>query len=1060
MTLRLYTLVLCTAVGLSSLNAHAQGQRPAPPAAAPAAAADPFPGLKFRNIGPATMGGRVDDLAVLESNPAVFYVGTATGGLWKTTNNGTTWEVLFDDLDDTVSIGDIAINPGDANTVWVGSGENNNRQSGSWGNGVYKSIDGGKTFKHMGLGTSKHIARIIVDPIDHDVVYVAALGSLWGRGGERGVYKTTDGGLTWTRVLFVDDDTGATELVMDPANNKVIYAATYQRRRATWGFNGGGLGSAMWKSSDAGRTWTKLTSGVPTGPLGRIGMDVYRANPNIVYARIEHAKESGTYRSDDAGQTWRKMSDVNPRPMYFSQIRIDPKSDARIYVLGVDLHISDDGGKTFYLQESMHDDHHAMWINPNNPNHIIEGTDGGLGISYDRAKTFEGVYNMDLGQFYHVTYDMETPYNVYGGLQDNYSWGGPSAVRSRQGITNDDWFSVQGGDGFDVQVDPKDPRTIYAESQDGNIVRIDRVTNERKSIRPVPAKGEAPYRWNWNTPILISPHDNNTIYVGGNKVFKSADRGNAWTAISGDLSEATDRETLALMGLKAAEFEIAKHDGVQSYGNIVSLVESPKQAGVIYAGTDDGKVHMTRDGGKSWTDITGRFPNVPKNAYVSRLVPSAHEVNVVYASFDNHRADDMNTYVYASVDGGNNFRSIGEGIPKGHTVASMTEDPKNPNVLYSGTEFGLFVSPNRGGTWTRFKGNVPTVPIHEIVFHPRDNDMILATHGRSIWILDDATPLQQYPEAIKSDAFLFDMRPAMQFNQANDRGFITDKPFFGKNPTYGAPISFYLAKGQTNVALRIRDAAGTQVREITGNDLRDARGAGVNRVYWDLRHQPLAPLAGQQAGGGGGGFGGGANNGPNVMPGEYRVTLVVDGKDVATKSIRVNGDRDVTMTDAERKTWHDTALTLHEMQRVGNAVAEAVTTLATQLSAAEALMKSAANPPAAAKGAISDANTKLADLRRRLGLNQQGGGGGGGFGGQQSNVRGQLGQTKGQIMGSTSMPTAHQMRSSVELREDLAKVIADTNDLIAAIPAIYDALGASGAKPTALKPVGPVPPAR
>ncbi|MBY0494704.1 MAG: glycosyl hydrolase [Cyanobacteria bacterium] len=1069
MRLRLYTLVLCTALVLSGSsgrlradNDRASASQARPAAATPAAApaADPFPGLKFRNIGPATMGGRIDDLAVLESNPAVFYVGTATGGLWKTMNNGTTWEVLFDDLDDTVSIGDVAINPNDANTVWVGSGENNNRQSGSWGNGVYKSIDGGKTFKHMGLATSKHIARIIVDPIDHDVVYVAALGSLWGGGGERGVYKTTDGGLTWTRILFVNDDTGATELVMDPSNNKVIYAATYQRRRATWGFNGGGPGSAMWKSSDAGRTWTKLTGGVPTGPLGRIGMDVYRASPNIIYARIEHAKESGTYRSDDAGLNWRKMSDTNPRPMYFSQIRIDPNNDSRLYVLGVDLSISDDGGKTFFLQESLHDDHHAMWINPANSNHVISGTDGGIGISYDKAKTYEAIYNMDLGQFYHVTYDMETPYNVCGGLQDNYTWCGPSAVRSRTGISNDQWFQIQGGDGFEAQIDPKDSRTIYAESQDGNIVRIDRVSNERKAIRPLPARGEAPYRWNWNTPILISPHDSNTIYVGANKVFKSTNRGHSWTAISGELTENTNRETLSLMGVKAEEFEIAKHDGVQSYGNIVQLVESPKTAGVLYAGTDDGKVHMTRDGGKTWTDITTRFPNVPKNSYVSRLVPSAHEVNVVYASFDNHRADDMNTYVYASVDGGNNFRSIGEGIPKGHAVMSMAEDPKNPNVLYSGSEFGLFVSPNRGGTWTRIKSNVPTVPIHEIVFHPRDNDMILATHGRSIWILDDLTPLQQYPEAIKSDAFLFDMRPAAYYNQANDRGFIADKPFFGRNPTYGAPISFYLAKNQTNVALRIRDAAGAQVREITGNDMRESRGAGVNRVYWDLRHQPLPAVAGQQGGGGGGGgFGGGGNNGPNVLPGDYRVTLVVDGKDVATKTLRVNGDKDMPMTDADRRAWHDTALNLHEMQRVGNAAAEAVTTLAAQLTAAETLMKSAANPPSSAKTAITDASTKLADLRRRLGLNQQGGGGGGGggFGGQQANVRGQLGQTKGSIMGSTSLPTEQQVRAAGELREDLMKVIADTNELIAAIPAIYDALGASGAKPAALKPVGPIP---
>jgi hypothetical protein len=562
----------------------------------------------------------------------------------------------------------------------------------------------------------------------------------------------------------------------------------------------------------------------------------------------------------------------------------------------------------------------------------------------------------------------------------------------------------------------------------------------------------------------MSPHNPEVIYVGANRVFRSPDRGQTWTVISPDLTSATNRDELPLMGVTGKETTIARNDGVQSYGNIVQLVESPKTAGVLYAGTDDGKVHMTRDGGKTWTDITTKFPGVPKNAYVSRITASAHDVNVVYATFDNHRADDYGTFIYASVDGGNNFRSIGEGIPKGHTITAMAEDPTNPAVLYSGSEFGLFVSPDRGGRWTRIKSNLPTVPIHEIVIHPRDNDMIVATHGRSIWILDDIKPLQQYADAIKGDAFLFDSRGGMQFNPANDRGFLGDKPFFGQNPTYGAAISYYLSKPQTNVALRIRDAAGTQVREITGNDLRDARGAGVNRVYWDLRHQPLAPLAGQQGGGGGGGgggFGGGGNNGPNVMPGDYRVTLVVDGKDVGTKTIRVTGDKDMTMTDAERKTWHDTSLGLHELQRVANSAAEAVNTLATQLTAAEALLKSAANAPAAAKTAITDANTKLTDLRRRLGLGQQGGGGGGGgFGGQQGNVRGQLGQVKGQLMGSTSMPTAQQIRQAAELREDLAKVIADTNELIAAVPAIYDALGASGVKPTALKPVGPMPAAR
>ncbi|MGH9384050.1 MAG: glycosyl hydrolase [Vicinamibacterales bacterium] len=1035
------------------------GQAPARPA--PAASVNPpdvFAGLTFRNIGPATMGGRVDDLAVLESNPAVFYVGTATGGLWKTTNNGTTWEVLFDDLDDAVSIGDIAIAPNDANLVWVGSGENNNRQSSSWGNGIYKSTDGGKTFKHMGLTTSKVIARVIVDPVDHDVVYVAALGSVWGGGGERGVYKTVDGGNTWQRVLHVNDDTGATELVMDPSNNKVLYAATYQRRRATWGFNGGGLGSGIHKSSDAGRTWTKLTNGIPPGALGRIGMDVYRANPNVVYARIEHATESGTYRSDDAGLSWRKMSNVNPRPMYFSQIRIDPASDARIYVLGVQLHISDDGGKTFIDNGTMHSDHHAMWINPANPNHIIDGNDGGIGVSYDKGKTWEGIYNMDLGQFYHVTYDMKTPYNVYGGLQDNYTWGGPSAVRSRLGIVNDDWSSIQGGDGFEAQVDPKDPRTIYAESQDGNIVRVDRVTNERKAIRPVAARGEPPLRWNWNTPILISSHDSNSVYVGANKVFKSTDRGQNWTAISPDLTGNADRDTLLLMGVTGKETTIARNDGVQSYGNIVQLVESPKQAGVLYAGTDDGVVHMTRDGGKSWSNITSRFPNLPKNAYVSRLSASAHEVNVVYASFDNHRNDDYGTYVYASVDGGNNFRSIGEGIPKGHTVSAMTEDPRNASVLYSGTEFGVFVSPDRGGRWMRLRSNLPTVPIHEIVFHPRDNDMIVGTHGRSIWILDDATPIQQINEAMKADAYLFDIRGAMQFNQANDRGFVTDKPFFGKNPTYGAAISYYLAKESTNVSLRIRDASGTQVREISGNDLRTARRAGVNRVNWDMRHQPLPSQPGQQGGGGGGGgggFGGGGINGPNVLPGEYRVTLVVDGKEVATKPVRVSGDVEIPMTDADRRTLHDTALALHELQRTANAAAESVTALGAQTESAEAMIK-AAGAPSAGTTAIADINRRLADLRRRLGVGAAaggfgGGGGGGGFGGQQQNVRAQIGQVKGQIMGSTSLPTAQQVRTAGELREDMLKLIQETNDLIASVPAMYDTLGAAGLKPTLLK---------
>jgi photosystem II stability/assembly factor-like uncharacterized protein len=1029
----------------------ADGQSPAARPAGSPAAPDPLDGLSFRNIGPAVMGGRIDDLAVLESNPAVFYVGSATGGLWRTTNNGTTWEVLFDDLDDVVSIGDIAIPLNDANTIWVGSGENNNRQSGSWGNGVYKSTDAGRTWKLMGLAGSRHIARVIVDPVDHDVVYVAALGSLWGPGKERGIFKTTDGGLTWSNVLFVNEDTGATELVMDPTNNKVLYAATYQRRRATWGFNGGGPGSAIHKSSDAGRTWTKLIDGIPTGPVGRIGLDVYRANPNILYARIEHEKESGVYRSDNAGLSWRKVSNVNPRPMYFSQIRIDPTNDLRVYVLGVELHISDDGGKNFIANGAMHSDHHAMWINPANPNHIIDGNDGGVGISYDKGATWEAFTNMDLGQFYHVTYDMQTPYHVCGGLQDNYTWCGPSAVRSRSGIGNDDWRQIQGGDGFEAQMDPRDGRTVYAESQDGNIVRVDRLTGERKSIRPVAARGEPPLRWNWNTPIVLSAHNPDTVYVGANKVFRSTDRGQNWTAISPDLTQSADRETLSLMGVTAKEFTLAKHDGVQSYGNLVQLVESPRQAGVLYAGADDGSVYMTRDDGKNWTNITNKFPGLPKDAYVSRLAASAHEVATVYATFDNHRNDDYGTFVYASVDGGNTFRSIGEGIPKGHAITALAEDPKNANIIYTGSEFGLFVSLDRGGRWQRMRSGLPTVPIHEIVFHPRDNDMIVATHGRSIWILDDATPIRQLSEAQKSAAHLFDLRPTMQFNPSNDRGFLANKGFWGKNPTYGAPISYYLATAAESVTIRIRDVQGTVVRELTGDLTKDARAAGVNRVYWDLRYEPLPTPPGQQGQGGGGGFGAAALLGPNVLPGEYRITLVVEGKEVATKPLRVSGDAAMPMSDADRKTWHDTTFTLHELQKAANDAADAVTTLETQLTTAESLLKTAGSAPGGGKQAIEEAGKRLAGLRPQLGVGQTGGGGFGG--GQNPNVRARIGQLKAQMMGSTSAPTAMQLRSATEAREDLAKVVQEVNDLTTAVPQIYEKLGAAGLKPAALNAV-------
>ena len=661
-----------TLLGLVSLVPALSAQ--APSAVTPVFTAD-SPGagaldrLAFRQIGPGAPSGRIDDLAVLESDPSTFYVATATGGVHKTVNNGTTFTPVFDH-EGSSSVGDMAIAPTDANLVWVGTGENNNRQSSSWGDGIYKSTDGGRSWKNMGLHASKQIARVIVDPVDFNVVHVAALGDLWATGGERGVYKTSDGGLNWKRTLHVDDETGATELVMDPANNKVLYAATYQRRRAQWGMNGGGAGSGIWKSMDAGETWTKIENGIPAGPKGRIGMDIYRANPNVLYARVEHPTESGVYRTDDAGATWRKLSTVNPRPMYFSQIRVDPQTDSRIYVLGVQLHVSEDGGRTFRDDGAsrIHVDHHAMWINPANPRHIILGNDGGVAVSYDRSATWIFLPNLVLAQAYHVAYDMQSPYHVCAGLQDNNTWCGPSAVRTNSGIANDDWYVIQGGDGFQPLMDPTDPRTVYAESQDGRMSRVDRTTNERTVVRPEPLEareGEpSQFRYNWDTAMQLSPHDPSTIYVGAHMLMKSTDKGRSYAPVSGDLSTNTNRETLSIMSVSDKEIRVARNDGVTTWGTIVTLEESARRAGVIWTGTDDGVVSVTRDAGKTWSNLTANFSGVPKWTYVADVVPSQHADGTAYIAFDGHRGGDYGTYAFMTTDFGATTRSIAGNLPK------------------------------------------------------------------------------------------------------------------------------------------------------------------------------------------------------------------------------------------------------------------------------------------------------------------------------------------------------------------------------------------------------------
>jgi photosystem II stability/assembly factor-like uncharacterized protein len=1061
--------IALTALTLTLATAALVAQAPPPQTpvfTAQSAGSGPFDRLHFRPIGPATPSGRVDELAVLEGDPTTFYVGMATAGVYKTTNAGTTFTTVFDN-ESSSSFGTTTTPPTDANLVWVGTGEANNRQSSSWGDGVYKSTDGGRSWKNMGLRDSKAVARIIVDPVDFDVVYVASPGNLWGAGGERGVYKTADGGATWSRVLHVDDDTGATDLVMDPQNHKTLYAATYQRRRAQWGMNGGGPGSSIWKSTDAGQTWAKIESGLPAGPKGRIGLAVYRANPNVLYATVEHPAESGVYRTDNAGGSWRKMSDTNPRPMYFSQIRIDPLSDSRIYVLGVSLHVSDDGGRTFRADgaERIHVDHHAMWINPKDPRHIIIGNDGGVSISHDRSQTWVWLPHLLGAQAYHVEFDMQTPYHVCAGLQDNNTWCGPSAVRTNSGIHNDNWYVISGGDGFQPLMDPTDARIVYAESQDGRMSRTDRLTNERTTVRPEPAEAKpgetaTTYRFNWDTAMQLSPFDPATIYIGANLVLKSSDRGRSYQPISPDLTTNTDREALAIMGVVGKDVRIAKNDGVGSFGNIVTLEESAARQGVVWVGSDDGVVSVTQDAGKTWTNVTSKIPGVPKWTYVSDVLPSRAQPGTAYVSFDGHRGGDFNTYVFATGDYGATWRSIAGNLPKGEVARGLAEDRRHPDILYLGTETGLWVSLNRGGQWTRIKANLPTMPIYEIKQHPRDNDLILASHARGIWILDDVTPIQEWAKSEDADAFLFSPEPATTMNQANDqmKGFEGDRLFLGQNPAPGATLAYRLRADAKDVTITIKDASGSTVRELAGEAMRDRNKAGLNIVKWDLRVQPLRPLppppgapAGAAAGGGGGGFGGGGNNGPYVLPGTYRATLNVNGRDAQTVDVAVKGDPLIQITDADRRIWHDTARDLHQLQEKANEVAEMVQNVFAQVQLIQQQTRSA-NLSAGAKQQLDGIVKEFEAVRRRLGLGQQGGGGG--FGGSNENLRGRFGQLKGQVMASTALPTNTQMMQIREARAALPGLIDQANAVVAKVPALVKDLVGTGALFPPIKPVG------
>ncbi|HVL67325.1 MAG TPA: hypothetical protein VM364_08685 [Vicinamibacterales bacterium] len=1096
-------LALAAMLAAASLPGRAQQ-----PAAAPG---NPFDALYFRSIGPATMSGRIADLAVYEANPALFYVATAHGGVWKTVNNGTTWEAQFQDMGH-MSTGAIAVSQSNPDLVWLGTGEASNRQSKSWGDGVYKSTDGGRTWTNMGLKTSRHINRIVIDPRHNDTVFVAATGSVWGPGGERGVFKTTDGGRTWKQVLKVDDDTGANEVVMDPTNSQVLYATMYQRRRTACCFNGGGPGSGIFKSTDGGETWTKLKGGVLDGPLGRIAVDVYRKRPNILYALIEGPAQpggrggaaaggmaagrggqqqldpsipTGMYRSDDAGATWRKVNNANPRPMYFSQINIDPNDPDVVYTGGVGLHQTLDGGKTIAtdIAASTHDDVHAIWINPSNSSHVLIGNDGGLAISYDRGKNWKFVPNLPLGLFYHVSVDNAVPFNICGGLQDNYNWCGPSAVRSSAGIGNHEWNTLLGGDGFVVLQDPTDYRIVFTESQDGNLTRVDRVTFETMSIRPTPPPGEPAYRWHWDTPLMFSPHDHKVLYTAANKVFRSADRGLSWTVISDDLTSGQNRDEIETMGVKNSEIRFSRNDGIANWPAITSLAESPKRAGLLYAGTDDGNVSVTRDGGKTWTRISDRFQGLPKGIFVSELVPSRFDEGTVYATFDGHRQNDFETWIYVSNDFGQTWRSL-NGNLSGQVARTLLEDLKNPDVLYLGTETGILVTLDRGASWMRMKGNMPTVRVDEMVIHPRDNALVVGTHGRSLFVLDNLSPVQEMAAAQKSmtEATLFSPAPSAMYRRpARDRNyeFWGDQTFFGENPPAAAVISWYLKKDVGSVALRISDAAGREIREISGDVLAKSNTAGIQAACWDMRVQPVPnPDLGQGRGqgggrqggpqddqpqqqqpvrfgagctGGGGGFGGfggggGGNPGPWVLPGTYTVSLIVDGKTVGSKPLRVVGDPDVVLTQAERKRLYDMAMELHDLQRRANTAISSIASLRGQMEPVAKQVSEKADLPADVKAQFESFNKDVTALATRL-IPAQGGrgfGGGGGRGGApEPSPIARAAQAKNGLMGGM-WPTQATFNAYNEAKTGVPAAIGEMQSMLGRAQALSAALARHG----------------
>lgn len=924
----------------------------ASPTSAPAATPTPeamssstFSGLKFRSIGPAVTSGRVIAFAVDPNDRTKFYVAVASGGVWKTINAGTTWTPVFDN-EGSFSIGAIALDPKNPATVWVGTGERNSQRSVGYGDGVYRSDDGGKSWKNMGLKTSEHIGRIAIDPRDSNVVFVAAQGPLWSAGGERGLYKTTDGGKTWKAVITISENTGVNEVIIDPSNPDIMYASSWQRRRHFYTLINGGPESAIYKSTDGGNTWAKVRSGLPPGDLGRIGLDISPANTNVVYATVEASGVlSGIFRSNDRGATWEKTSSSIAQGMYWGQIIADPKNVDRIYIPNVVFQVSDDAGRTQRpLGERLkHVDNHTIWIDPKNTDYYLVGCDGGVYESFDRGANWNFKANLPVAQFYDVTVDTAVPfYNVYGGTQDNNSLGGPVKTRNTAGIVNSDWIATNGGDGFKSQVDPLNPNIIYAESQNGGLVRYDKLTGERVGIAPIEGKDIESQRYNWDAPFIISPHSNTRLYFAGHKLYKTDNRGDDWKVISGDLSRGLDRNALPVMGKIWGPDAVGKNQSTALYGNASAVSESPKKAGLIYIGTDDGLIQITENDGQTWRKID-KISGIPENSYVTRILASNYDANTVYALFNNHQNGDFKPYLVKSTDTGKTWKAITANLPERGSLYAIAEDHVNSDLLFVGTEFGIFFTVDGGGKWIQMKGGLPVIAVRDIAIQKTENDLVLATFGRGFYVLDDYSALRQAKkESLEQPSQLFPIKDALMYVRSNSSFASSQGASFytAPNPPYGAAFMYYLKeapktlKQKRQEAERDAEKKKQPFRYPTIEQLRteaeeeppallftvtDSEGKivrrlsvpamqGVQRVVWDMRFTaPSIPATPPQLPPGltlpeGFTFG---PQGFLVMPGKYSVSMAMRVNGTVTslpgsQSFNIVVEGREKMTDAER----------------------------------------------------------------------------------------------------------------------------------------------------------------